>query len=376
MPALDNEERMLLETVRDLAEEEFAEKALTWEESHPWENLELLADRGFLGISLDEKYGGGGMSEYVAIRMCEEIGRVCPDTAGAVAESQLVAPRAVDMFGTEAAKEKYLPPVLNGKARMAVAISEPEAGSDARAMNTHVEEVDGELVLNGEKIWVSGVPESEAAVVWTKFPEGGLGTLIIEFDWPGVEIQQHYTNMANHTQTHFYMEDVVVPEENVLVRGEKAFKQQLQSLNWERMGNCTIGLSQAMKAFDLALEYSQSREQFGQPIGDFQGMEWKLADMATQLSAARSLVHDVASTAHEEDRAPTRLEAAMSKLFTAQMAEDVVSEALQVHGANGYQQGHPVEYLYRQVRGRRIGAGTDEMMRNQIASYIKKHGLE
>ena len=241
-------------------------------------------------------------------------------------------------------------------------------------MNTTVEERDGELVLNGEKIWVSSVQDSTAAVVWTKFPEG-LGSVLIGFDWDGVEIAEHYTNMAGHTQTQFYMEDVVVPKSHVLVRGKEAFKEQLKALNWERMGSATIALTQAMSALDLAIDYAKNREQFGQPIGDFQGIEWKLADMAKKVHAARALIHQAGQRAHEQGGVPDQFETAIAMLFTAEIAEWVVSEALQIHGANGYQQGHPMEYLYREVRGRRIGAGTDEMQKNQIASLLKKQGL-
>lgn len=373
MAALSNEQQMLVDSVTDLAENEFADNAFQWDD-RPWENLQILADRGFLAVNFDEEYGGGGMSEYEAILITEAIGKICPQTAKAVAEQQMVAPRAVHMFGSEEVKQKYLPPIAAGEDAMAIAMSEPQAGSDVQAMNTTVEEQDGELVLNGEKIWVSSVPDSTAAVVWVKFPEG-LGSVLIEMDWPGVEIGEHYTNMAGHTQTQFYMEDVAVPEEHVLVRGKEAFKEQLQALNWERTGSSIIALTQAMSALDLALDYAKNREQFGQAIGDFQGIEWKLADMTKKVHAARALIYQAAQRAYEQGGIPDKLETSIAMLFTAEITEEVVSEALQIHGANGYQQGHPLEYLYREARGRRIGAGTDEMQKNQIASVIKQEGL-
>jgi len=168
------------------------------------------------------------------------------------------------MFGTEAAKERYLPPVTAGEDAIAIAISEPEAGSDVGSMRTTVEADGDELVVNGEKTWVSNVPHASAVVVWVRFPEG-LGSLVVEFDWPSVEIQQHYTNMAGHTQTHFYLEDVVVPAENVLTRGEDGFKRQLQALNWERLGSATLANAFGRCALDRALDYAEDREQFGQP---------------------------------------------------------------------------------------------------------------
>lgn len=171
------------------------------------------------------------------------------------------------------------------------------------------------------------------------------------------------------------MEDVHIPKENVLTRGPEGFKEQLKSLNWERLGNAALCNGTAACAFDKALEYAQDREQFDQPIGDFQGIEWKLADMAKQLQASRALMYQAADTARREDRSPGRLETSIVKLFSAEILEDVVSEALQIHGANGYQQGHPLEYLYRFARSRRIAAGTDEIQKNTIAGGLKENGL-
>ncbi|MFC6941479.1 acyl-CoA dehydrogenase family protein [Salinirubellus sp. GCM10025818] len=372
MLTLNAERRMLVESVGEIAESEFAERAGTWQGAKPWPNLELLADRGYLGVSLPEEYGGGGMSEFDAILLQETVGRVCPDTAYALPD--MGAPRAVAMFGSEAVKERYLPPVCAGEDHVAIAISEPEAGSDVPSMRTRVEERDGELVLNGEKIWVSGVDEASAAVVWVKFPEG-LGTLVLDLDAPGVEIGQHFTNMFGHTQTQFFMNDVVVPERNVLTRGSDAFKEQLKALNWERLGNAALSNGTAACVFDMALEYAGDREQFGQPIGEFQGIEWKLADMAKQVQTSRNQTLAAASAAERAGGVPDRLSTHIANLWSGEVLEEVASEALQIHGANGYQRGHPIEYFYRFARSRRIAAGTDEIQKNTIARVLKDGGL-
>lgn len=373
MLSLTDEQRLLVSSLRDLAEREFTERACRWEGARPWENLELLADRGFLGLSLPEEYGGGGMSPLDAVLMVETVGRICPDTAYSLPD--LVAPRTVEMFGSEAVKERYLPSVIAGEDFIPIAISEPEAGSDVGAMTTTVTEGDdGELFLNGQKTWVSGVPDANAAVVWVRFPEG-LGTVVVDLDSSGVEIAQHFENMFGHTQSQFFLEDVHVPQENVLVRGEEAFRELLRSLNWERLGSAVLSNAAALCAFDRALEYAGERRQFGQPIGDFQGVEWKLAGMATRLQATRSLVYSAAVEAHESGQPPGRMVASMANLYSARTLEYVASEALQIHGANGYQQGHPIEYLYRFARGRRIAAGTDEIQLNTIAGALKREGL-
>lgn len=376
MLELSEEQRMLVDEVERLAEREFAEKAFEWEgEEYPEENIEILADHGFLGINLPMEYGGGGMSEFDVALQVETIGQICPDTAAAVYGMSMVAPRAIEMFGSESAKEYYLPEVTSGNMQIAIAISEPEAGSDSQNMVTTVEEGDdGELYLTGEKIWVSNVPHSEAAVVWAKFPEG-LGTVIMEFDQPGVEIQQHFTNMHGGTQTQFYMEDVHIPKDRVLVRGPEALKEQLKALNWERCGSSMLANSIALNAFDKAVEYAQDREQFGQSIGEFQGIRWKVADMAKDLESSRALTYRAALSAKSNGGTPDRLKTSLAKLASSETVEEVTSEALQIHGANGYQQGHPLEYLYRLARGRRIAAGTDEIMKNNISDVVFDDGL-
>lgn len=374
MTALSPEQEMVLSSLRTLAESEFAAAAFTWDGDRPQKNVETLAEHGFLGINIGEEYGGGGMGEFEAMLSIEAVGQVCPDTAEYLYQQQMVAPRTIEMFGTQAVKERYLPGVTAGEETIAIAISEPEAGSDVGSMSTSVEERDGELILDGEKIWVSNVPHSTAAVVWVRFPEG-LGSVVIDLDDDGIEIQQHFTNMAGHTQTQFYMNDIVVPESHVLTRGKRGFKKQLQALNWERLGSATLANSMARCALEKAIDYALQRTQFDRPIADFQGIEWKLATMAKELEASRALTYRAATRAEANDRIPDRLDASLAKLYSGEMVETVVSEVLQIHGANGYQQGHPLEYLYRLARGRRLAAGTDEIQKNQIASALKRDGV-
>lgn len=375
MVTLSAEQEMIVSSLVKLAEEEFAEKAFSWNGEPPLENIELLADRGYLGLNISEEYGGGGLGEFEAMLSIEAVGQVCPDTAEYLYNQQMVAPRAIEMFGSKEIKEEYLPGVTAGEDSIAVAISEPEAGSDVGAMKTHIEDGD-DLVMNGEKVWVSNVEHATAMVVWTKFPEG-LGSVIVDMteQEDNIEIDQHYTNMAEHKQTQFRLNDVVVPKSHVLTRGEDGFRKQLKALNWERLGSATLANSIGRLALAKALEYSEQRKQFDQPINEFQGIEWKLADMAKQLEASRALTYRAATNAEEHDRKPDRMDASLAKLISGEMVENVVSESLQIHGANGYQKDHPLEYLYRLARGRRLAAGTDEIQKNQIASVLKRNGL-
>ena len=372
MQGLDPEQREFAERAEEVAGE-FVDEAYTWQGDIPWENLEALADADLFCPSISEEYGGQGMSDVSAMLLTDAVGRVCPDTGWFTYMQCMVAPRAIDLFGSEAVKERYLPDVTAGEGHISIAISEPEAGSDVGSMTTEVTEENGELVCNGEKTWVGGILFSDAAVTWVKFPEG-LGSIVLDLTDPGVEVEEEYTNMAGYSQTHFTIDDVTVPETHVLTRGEEAFKEQLVSLNWERLGSSVLTTAWATAGLELALEYAREREQFGQPIGEFQGIEWKFAEMYRQIETAASTAYSTAAAA-EETETPHRLQTSVAKLHCSAMAERVVSEAVQIVGARAYQRDHPLEYLYRLTRGRRIAAGTDEIQKNTIAQVLKKDGV-
>ncbi|QIO20905.1 acyl-CoA dehydrogenase family protein [Haloarcula sp. JP-L23] len=373
MRTLTAEQREYAERAESVAAE-FADEAYTWRGDVPWANLQRLAEADLYCPSISEEYGGQGLSDVTAMLLTEAVGRECPDTGWFTYMQSMVAPRAIDLFGSEAVKEAYLPDVTAGESFVSIAISEPEAGSDVGSMTTEVTEEDGQLVCNGEKTWVGGVPFGDAAVTWVRFPEG-LGSVVIPYDDPGVEIAEVYTNMAGYAQTHFTIDDVVVPESHVLTRGEEAFKEQLVSLNWERLGSSVLTVAWAEAALEQALEYASEREQFGQTLDEFQGIEWKLAEMYRQIETAAALVYLSAAGAQGHEQPPSRLRTSTAKLHCSQMAEDVVSEAVQIVGARAYQQGHPLEHLYRFARSRRIAAGTDEMQLNTIARALKEGGL-
>ncbi|WP_276274036.1 acyl-CoA dehydrogenase family protein [Haloarcula litorea] len=373
MQALTAEQRDFAERAEAVAAE-FADDAYTWRGDVPWENLRRLAEADLYCPSISEEYGGQGRSDVAAMLLTEAVGRACPDTGWFTYMQSMVAPRAIDLFGSEAVKSEYLPDVTAGESFVSIAISEPEAGSDVGSMTTEVTEEDGQLVCNGEKTWVGGVPFGDAAVTWVRFPEG-LGSVVIPYDDPGVEIEEVYTNMAGYAQTHFTIDDVVVPESHVLTRGKEAFKEQLVSLNWERLGSSALTVAWAEAALEQALDYASEREQFGQPLDEFQGIEWKLAEMYRRVETAASLVYMAAAGAQGHERPPSRLRTSTAKLHCSRIAEEVVSEAVQTVGARAYQQGHPLEYLYRFARSRRIAAGTDEMQLNTIAGALKEDGL-
>lgn len=374
---LTKEQRDLKDSARRVAEEELAADAFTYEGRYPMENTPVLADAGLLGISLPEEYGGRGMTPLEVLMVQEEIGRICPDTAHIISHSSMGAPGAINHLGTEEQKEKYLPGVCTGEYVIAVAISEAEAGSAANEMRTSAEDDGDDVVINGEKKWVGRPDASEAYLVYTRFDEG-IGGVIVDKDNPGLEIVERYTNMYGGTHSRIQFDDCRLDESQVLVRGEDAFVKLLKSFNVERCHNAMMSVSLARNVFEKSLDYAQEREQFGEPIGDYQAISHKLADMAMKIEAARLMVYQATTAAIGDgnDGLPARVQTSAAKVFANEIGEEVANDAVQIHGAKGYMQGHPAEYVYRKIRGRKIAGGTAEVHRNGIADELYKRGYD
>jgi alkylation response protein AidB-like acyl-CoA dehydrogenase len=244
-------------------------------------------------------------------------------------------------------------------------------------MQTTARFEDDEVVLNGEKTWVSSAhyDQTSALLVMTRFEEygGEIGSVVVDTDAPGLEIAPTFRNMRSERQSQIFFSDCRVPRDNVVLAGENSFLEHLKSLNIERLGNPMVGLAMAQCAFDKAIDHAKDRTQFDQPIGDFQGIRWMIADMATKIDTARLLLYRAAANAVNET--PSRLETSMAKAYANEIAEDVVSDALQIHGAQGYMDDSPLEYLYRAVRGQKIGGGTVEIHKNNVADHVLQDGL-
>ena len=371
---LTEEQRLLRDTARRIAEAEFAETAFTWEGSFPHENVEVLAEQGLLGIALPEEYGGGGYSVVEVLLATEAVGRICPDTAHVLSRSSMGTPRAIASLGSDYLRERYLPGVCAGDTVMTIAISEEGAGSDAAAMQTTATYDDDEIVINGHKMWVTKAHVADAILVYAKF-DGVVGAVVVDTDTPGLTIEaEDYVNMYGSHQAVLRFDKCRVPVEHELAVGKDALKRLLTEFNVERCHNAMMCIACGLNAFDKAMDHAKSREQFDQPIADFQGIEWKFADMATKLDAARLLIYRAAANAVADE--PSRLETSMAKVFANEIGQEVIDEALQIHGATGYMRGHPLEYLYRIVRGWKIAGGTVEIQRNGIARQLKKYGFE
>jgi 3-sulfinopropanoyl-CoA desulfinase len=372
---LDAAQQALQARARTLADGVFRERAARWDanEEYPWDNVKDLVAAGFMGLAIPREYGGAGGSLLDVLLVVEEIARVCGVTARIVVEGNVGAVGALVAYGTEAQKRRYLPWVLEGD-KPAIAITEPEAGSAATDLVTRADEVPDGWALHGEKRWITGAGVSRLHLVYCRMRETpgaeGIGGILVERDTPGFRVGERDRTMGLRgiPEGRLHFEACRVSREQVLVAPPDGFKKLMSAYNSQRLGAATVALGLAQGAYELALAYAMERRQFGRAIGDFQGIRWKLADMAIKLDAARLLIHRAAVNAGS--RFPDALEAAKAKTFAAEMAQEVTGQALQVHGAAGYGRALPIERMVRDARMFAIGGGTVEMMRNLIADRI------
>jgi alkylation response protein AidB-like acyl-CoA dehydrogenase len=362
---LSADQKLLRQVARRLAEGEFRSRAFKWDGKYPEVNERQLREQGMLGVSLPEVYGGGGLSLADEVMVIEEIGRVCPETA--MLMTLAGPPRILAEVGPDHLKSRYIRGFCEEGRKVAIAISEPEAGSAMSELRTKAT-VDGQRVrLLGEKLFISHAEVASAFLVFVRFEEG-IGAVIVDRDTPGFSIGRADINMAGHPLSSLHFNDCEIPAENIVISGSNSFERLMQAFNNERCLSASWAVATALCAMDMALEYAQQRKQFGRPIAEFQGIQWMFADMAMRIESARLLVLQAAHS-------PTRLNSSMAKTVACEMVEKVTSDALQVFGANGYLKPHPMEFLYRLARGRKIAGGTVEMQRNAIAREILRKGL-
>ncbi|MBI2205893.1 MAG: acyl-CoA dehydrogenase family protein [Candidatus Rokubacteria bacterium] len=365
----------LKQQARTLADTVFAERAAGFDEreEYPWENVKDLVRAGFMGMTIPKEYGGADRSLIDVILVIEEIARACGITGRIVVEGNVGAVGALKAYGTEAQKRRYFPWVLEGE-KPAIAITEAAAGSAATDMDTRVEETASGFRLSGSKRWITGAGTSRLYLVYTRFGDTpgapGIGGLWLERDMPGFRIgpRELMMGLRGIPEGQLHFEGVDVPRGSVLVGPGDGFKKLMRAYNGQRLGAATVALGIAQGAYELAQRYLTDRKQFGKPIAQFQGLRWKLADMAVKLDAARLLIHRAAVRAGHGF--PDAFEAAKAKTCAAEIAQQVTSEALQIHGALGYSRQAPLERMVRDARMFAIGGGTLEMMRNLIADHL------
>jgi alkylation response protein AidB-like acyl-CoA dehydrogenase len=365
----------LQERARELADSVFRERAARWDstEEYPWENVKDLVRAGFMGLTIPRAYGGPGGAVLDVVLVVEQVARACGVTARIVVEGSLGTVGALAAYGTEAQKRRYFPWVLEGE-KPAIAITEPEAGSAATDLRTRADEAPEGFRLTGEKRWITGAGTSRLYLVYCRLANvrgaEGIGGVLVERDTPGFRIgaRDRTMGLRGIPEGRLHFEGCDVPRENLLVAPPDGFKKLMQAYNGQRIGAATVALGLAQGAYELAVAYAQERRQFGRPIADFQGIRWKLADMAIKLDAARLLIYRAAARA--DTGFPDALEAAKAKTLAAEVAQEITNQALQIHGAAGYGRALPLERMVRDARMFAIGGGTVEMMRNLIADRI------
>ncbi len=377
---LTDQQRALQVAARDLAQGPVRARAAEVDrtEAYPWDHVDRLVEAGFVGMTLPEAYGGQGRSWLDAVLVIEEMAQACSVTARIVVETNMGAVSAIMAYGTEEQKRMAAAMVLAGD-KPAICITEPAAGSSAGEMTTRADRRGNRYVLNGAKHWITGGGVSRLHLIFARvFDETGTeegigGFLAIRDETEGLRVLDREPTMGLRgiPEAEIAFEEMELPPSMMLMppRGlKKGFADLMTAYNSQRVGAAAVALGIAEGAYRMALDWSGERKQFGRPINEFQGLQWKLADMSIRLAASRALVHGAARSG--ADGFPDMLLAAQAKVMTSESAIQVVNDALQVFGARGYSRNRPLERMARDVRMFTIGGGTAEVLRNVVAGAI------
>jgi short/branched chain acyl-CoA dehydrogenase len=371
---LSDDHRLIQETVRDFARNEVAPVAeeLDREKRFPYEIVEKLGELGLMGIPFPEEYGGAGGDSLAYALAVEELTRVDSSVAITMCAHTSLGTQPIYLFGSDEQKQRYLPDLCAGRKLGAFGLTEPEAGSDAGNTRTRARLEDGEWVIDGAKQFITnaGTDISGHVAITARTGDGEISNLIVENGTPGYEQGEPYRKMGwNASDTRpLTFDGCRVPEENLLGPRGAGFKQFLHILDIGRIGVAAMGVGLAQGALDEALAYAKERRAFGQPISKFQAIQCKLADMATEIEAARLLTYKAAFL-KDQGRNFT-ITAAQAKLKTGRLAVRATEEAVQIHGGYGYIEEYPVCRYYRDAKILTIGEGTDEVQQMVIARAL------
>jgi alkylation response protein AidB-like acyl-CoA dehydrogenase len=380
--SLTDEQQQLRHTVREFAEAEIAPHVMEWDEASrfPLELVPKLAEMGFLGVIFPEKYGGAGMGYVEYALIIEELSRVDGSVGIIVAAHNSLCSNHIFKFGSEAQKEKYLVALAQGKTLGCWSLTEPEAGSDAGGTRTVATEQSGSWVINGSKTFTTNGHYADVCVAMAVTDPAkkhhGISAFIVEKGTPGFRPgkKENKLGLRASDTSEVVFSDCRVPADNLLGRRGEGFVNCLQILDGGRISIAALGLGMAQGAYECSLRYAKERKQFGKPIAEFQAIQFKLADMATQIEAARLLTYRAAWLA---DRAAASTgggritrETSMAKLYAGEVAVRVANEAVQIHGGYGFIKDYPAEKYYRDVKLCTIGEGTSEIQRLVIARQL------
>ena len=371
------EQIMMRNMVRDFAKEEITPFIERMEQGEfPREILKKMAGLGLMGITAPEKYGGSGMDFTSYISAIHELSKASGVIGVILSVHTSVGTNPILNFGTEEQKQKYVPKLASGEYLGAFCLTEPSAGSDAAGLKTRAVLKDGHYVLNGSKVFITNGGEADTYIVFASTkPEAGsrgISAFIVEKDFPGLVVGKDEKKMGlfGSRTVQLTFDNLKVPAENLLGEKNKGFSIAMANLNVGRIGIAAQALGIAEAAYEYAVAYAKEREQFGKPIAQQQGIGFKLADMATQVEAAKLLVYQAANL-YASGKSCSK-EASMAKLFASKAAMDVAIEAVQVFGGYGYTKDYPVERLFRDAKVTEIYEGTSEIQRIVISKQLLK----
>ena len=373
------EEHILLrKMVREFAQNELAPLALEIdsESKFPSESIKKLSELGLMGIPWDPKYGGGGMDTLSLVITIEELAKVCVSTAATLMAHTSLGTGPFDYFGTEEQKQKYLTKLSSGEMIGSFALTEPGAGSDAGNTQTVATLDNDEYVVDGQKVFCTNVGYAGCLIFTSRIIENGedrgIGALYVDTNTKGMTLSEPEKKMGwkgSDTRA-IYFDKMRIPKTNILGTPGQGFKQFLKTLTIGRISISGLALGNAVGAYELALKYSNERSAFGKKINNFQAISFKLADMATQISAARQLIYHAAWL--KDQGKDVVKNAAIAKLFSSEVAMKITTDAIQIHGGYGYIEDYHVERFFRDAKILEIGEGTSEVQRMVIAREILK----
>jgi alkylation response protein AidB-like acyl-CoA dehydrogenase len=371
---LDQEHELVRSTVREFAQERVAPVAeeLDRESRFPYDAVAELAELGLMGMTIPEEYGGGGADTLAYAIAVEELTRVDSSVAITVAAHHSLGTLPIYYFGNEEQKQQWLPDLASGRKLAAFGLTEPDAGSDAGATRTRAELRDGDWIVNGSKIFITnaGTDITACVTITARTGDDEVSNIVVPNGTTGYEISKPMKKLgwrASDTRE-LSFKDCAVPEANLLGPRGRGFRQFLEILDGGRISVAAMGVGLAQGAYDLAYAYAQERKQFGQPIAKFQAVQFKLADIATEVEAGRALVYKAAWL--KDQGRDFALAAAQAKLYTGELSNRAVNWALQIHGGYGYMDEYPISRLYRDQKILEIGEGTNEVQRMVIARQL------
>jgi len=376
---LTEEQQLLQKSVREFAEAEVKPLAKENDETgkFPRGLFQKAAELGLTGVAIPEAEGGAGMDHISYAIVVEEISRVCASTGVILSVQNSLYCDPVHRFGTDEQKKKFLLPFARGEKIGCYALTEPQAGSNAAALATKAVRKGDKYVINGTKAWITNGGAADAAIVYVNTQpekgEKGITALVVEKGTPGFAVGKEEKKLGIHATacTELSFSDCEVPAGNRIGAEGEGYKVALSTLDGGRIGIAAQATGIAQGAFEAALSYAQQRQAFGHPIADFQAIQFMLADMATEIDAARLLLRRAAWK--QDSGARFSMEAAIAKLFASEMSTRVAHKAIQIHGGYGYSSEYPVERAYRDARITEIYEGTSEIQRLVIASWVLKN---